>query len=610
MNGWRKNMEDANVILCKDTWGFFGVFDGHGGDQCSKFIAKRLYEELEAGPPADDAAMKSMMLKLDQEFADSKLPSGSTGTFTLVKPPDCPGGKYNIRVGNIGDSRVLLGRADGTIVEGPGTDGGLTTDHKPDWPSERERIERTGGFVQFVQGVARVNGDLAVSRCYGDTQYKQTGGPSQEDHPISAGPEMMTIDCDKSDFLCLVCDGISEGNFPNREVIKLAAEELFGNKDGKLPDAGKAAAAVVKKALATGSYDNLSCMIVLFGGGEAGGAELALETGPYDEPTHGGFKKAYEVMVEHSGLNLAQAIELRYDAAREELKEASLAPRQTLETELKAYGDGPPDSLAAGSEERTKWFTDWLAKHEVEYDPDFASMNQEELIDLCHRKPEYMALARAQGLIAPPQIVRIGEVKEVRAAVKECPSLRWTNALKEACGKYGVVIRVDNADKTAQIKVEELGLVCWLPVSVLDEVEEDDDEDEDFPVDKQRVVKVAGIEALKVAVEESAALQWNERFAEACDQTGTVLRDDPGDGTSKVRFPPPIGFTAWFPSSMLATVEGATVEGSDAASTDADGESETTVASDAGKLAVDIDKADATTDGEKNEPDAKRLRVE
>ena len=29
-------------------------------------------------------------------------------------------------------------------------------------------------------GVARVNGDLAVSRAFGDAQHKQTGGPAQD----------------------------------------------------------------------------------------------------------------------------------------------------------------------------------------------------------------------------------------------------------------------------------------------------------------------------------------------------------------------------------------------------------------------------------------------
>merc|ERR1740123_2687411 len=113
------------------------------------------------------------------------------------------------------------------MVEGAGTDGGLTTDHKPNHPDEKARIERNGGRVEEAMGgVPRVNGDLAVSRAFGDAQYKETGGPAQEDHPVTAAPEMLTMDCSGSDFLILVCDGISECNFPNREVVQLAAEEI------------------------------------------------------------------------------------------------------------------------------------------------------------------------------------------------------------------------------------------------------------------------------------------------------------------------------------------------------------------------------------------------
>ena len=34
---------------------------------------------------------------------------------------------------------IVIITAQGTLVEGSGTDGGLTTDHKPDHPSERAR---------------------------------------------------------------------------------------------------------------------------------------------------------------------------------------------------------------------------------------------------------------------------------------------------------------------------------------------------------------------------------------------------------------------------------------------------------------------------------------
>merc|ERR1719367_2313924 len=143
--------------------------------------------------------MTSLALKLDREYLDTNQPSGSTATFVIVTTPTSAGGKYGLRVGNIGDSRVLLGRADGTMIEGSGSDGCLTTDHKPDHPDERSRIERTGGTVQEVMGVSRVNGDLAVSRAFGDAQYKETGGPLQEDHPVIAAPELVTIRCDPTD---------------------------------------------------------------------------------------------------------------------------------------------------------------------------------------------------------------------------------------------------------------------------------------------------------------------------------------------------------------------------------------------------------------------------
>merc|ERR1711939_937781 len=101
------------------------------------------------------------------------------------------GGKHKLRVINAGDSRVILGKRDGTIVDGGGTDQGLTTDHKPNNPVERQRIYRCGGHVEEAAGgVARVNGELAVSRGFGDIEYKKKGGPSPSDRPVTVDPEL------------------------------------------------------------------------------------------------------------------------------------------------------------------------------------------------------------------------------------------------------------------------------------------------------------------------------------------------------------------------------------------------------------------------------------
>ena len=98
--------------------------------------------------------------------------------------------KFWTKVGNIGDSRVLLGRADGTIVEGkqismqgsnaftshpsiflwlspvtshegPGTDGGLTTDHKPDHP-----VGHKVGIGLIIQAWSGMQHSMACKRSY------------------------------------------------------------------------------------------------------------------------------------------------------------------------------------------------------------------------------------------------------------------------------------------------------------------------------------------------------------------------------------------------------------------------------------------------------------
>lgn len=59
-----------------------------------------------------------------QEFLDSEQASGSTATMCVVEAPSTAGGKHRLLVINAGDSRVLLGRRDGSIVDGKGTDQG------------------------------------------------------------------------------------------------------------------------------------------------------------------------------------------------------------------------------------------------------------------------------------------------------------------------------------------------------------------------------------------------------------------------------------------------------------------------------------------------------
>lgn len=359
MNGWRGSMEDAHVIHLEDEGGYFGVLDGHGGSQCSKWCADRLHKHLKQhGLPSDDAAAKKLVLDIDQAYLDTGTPSGSTAAMCVVRPQDSAGARYRIHVINAGDSRVLLSKADGTIVDGGGTDKGLTIDHKPDNPDERERIYRCGGTVEVAMGgVHRVNGDLAVSRGFGDASYKQTGGPAPEDRPVTANPEMGHFECDASDFILVVCDGVSEGNFPNAEVCQLAARVLHETGG----DAGAACKAVCAKAIEAESKDNISCMIILLGGATE---TTMIKQGKQSEFVPGcligcnspAYVDAYKAMCERGGTTFPAAAEQRYATVLG--RRGTLTAEETDNDELSIF-DGNLPSGSEGSAERRAWFESW-----------------------------------------------------------------------------------------------------------------------------------------------------------------------------------------------------------------------------------------------------------
>eukprot|EP01062_Namystynia_karyoxenos_P046639 TRINITY_DN34_c3_g1_i1.p1 TRINITY_DN34_c3_g1~~TRINITY_DN34_c3_g1_i1.p1 ORF type:complete len:551 (+),score=151.15 TRINITY_DN34_c3_g1_i1:110-1762(+) len=505
VNGWRVNMEDAHTVILRDNWGFFGVFDGHGGDQCSKFVAKRLTEELQGGPPPDNAAITDLILRIDQEFLDSCTPSGSTATFCFVDVPPAPGGKYKLRVGNAGDSRVLLGRIDGAIVDGNGTDQGLTIDHKPDNPDERARIERCGGHVESVMGVARVNGDLAVSRGFGDADHKKTGGPGPEDHPISAAPDIGHFEASTSDFLMLVCDGVSEGDFPNPAVVELAAQHL--RESG---DPGAAAAAICRRAIQQGSKDNISCMIVLFGGvpGATGEVQREFIPGPYTN--QGAFRDAYRCMAERAGLTLAEAVGMRYEACVREFSALQQRVGAAAGSPQEAAPEGPQSSpQAADAEGRLQQLQEEL---QLYGEPRGAEGSPE--------RAQYWAEWAETQCAPPAEGQGDGPPGQQGQTTVTMAQLRML------------------ADQNPQLR----GLLMQQGIQV--------DGGEQAPGAGRRV-KATTLNELKEAVSNHQALRWEDGMTQLAEAEGTVIVDDSSDGTTQVRFPAPLGVIAWLPTDTL-----------------------------------------------------------
>ena len=126
---------------------YFGIFDGHGGDKCSKFLKDNLDKFLFNSPnfPANPIeSIRNAFKTAEYQFYQTAVQngklvdrSGSCALIALIINDVV----YAI---NLGDSRALYSR-----------DGGkeyyqITRDHKPNDEKERNRIEKAGGKVYYA----------------------------------------------------------------------------------------------------------------------------------------------------------------------------------------------------------------------------------------------------------------------------------------------------------------------------------------------------------------------------------------------------------------------------------------------------------------------------
>ncbi|XP_014623638.1 probable protein phosphatase 2C 10 isoform X3 [Glycine max] len=142
-------------------------------------------------------------------------------------------------VANVGDSRAVLSRR--------GVAEQMTIDHEPN--TERGIIENKGGFVSNMPGdVARVNGQLAVSRAFGDKNLKSH---------LRSDPDIRYVDIDlDAELLILASDGLWKV-MANQEAVDIAR---------RIKDPQKAAKQLVVESLNRESKDDISCIVVHFKG--------------------------------------------------------------------------------------------------------------------------------------------------------------------------------------------------------------------------------------------------------------------------------------------------------------------------------------------------------
>ncbi|KAM6583508.1 hypothetical protein CsatB_010510 [Cannabis sativa] len=265
-----QNLDAINHYSTQSTAHFYGVYDGHGGNQVANYCRQRLHlalvEEIETakaglhnGSKRESwqemwkKAFSNCFAKVDAEVSSSATVAPETVGSTAVVALICP---TYIMVANCGDSRAVLCRGKAPVV--------LSIDHRPDREDEYERIEAAGGKVIQWNG-SRVFGVLAMSRSIGDKYLKPW---------IIPDPEVMFVSRAKEDeCLILASDGLWDV-MTNEEACDVArrriliwhkkhGDNLSGERGHGVDLAAQAAAEYLSKlALQKGSKDNISVIVV------------------------------------------------------------------------------------------------------------------------------------------------------------------------------------------------------------------------------------------------------------------------------------------------------------------------------------------------------------
>uniref|UniRef100_A0A7S1VKM7 PPM-type phosphatase domain-containing protein n=1 Tax=Grammatophora oceanica TaxID=210454 RepID=A0A7S1VKM7_9STRA len=338
MPGFRIQMEDAT---CCHSWPghtLLGVCDGHGDQgRVSAYVAehmpKILREQLGLVEEGDTAtALEKACLFLDNRLKSSGIKGGSTAVWALITDK-------SIIVANVGDSRCILVQQEEeedepelvpetpkVEEEGPveetkeepkdaeddkkPEDGetpkaansapttkrtttvvqALSFDHKPDRTEEKARVEKAGLSVveeSFVEeGIKHVipkvqlteNGDrLAVSRAFGDFEYKTNPSLSSQEQAVICMPEIEIHrrNAKKDIYLVLACDGVwdvMENDQVGKFVVDHVEDLVKQEATDILPQVGDA---LLTECLNRGSQDNMTAIVVAL----SDAAELVANSG-------------------------------------------------------------------------------------------------------------------------------------------------------------------------------------------------------------------------------------------------------------------------------------------------------------------------------------------
>merc|ERR1711988_1873897 len=224
----------------------------HGGGSSGTEVIDNLVKDM----------LKTTFLQTDKHYLTESehCENGSTATTVLLLG-------QRLYCANVGDSRSLLCRKFKPYA--------LSEDHKPSREDEAKRIRDSGGFV--INN--RVMGELAVSRAFGDSEFKKgireilgeentsagAKDESAEDQDqdltkplVVAEPEIDVVDVtDEDEFILLACDGLFDV-MSNQEAVDFIRTEMASHGDAQRTAESLTRTATVDLS----SRDNVSVLVV------------------------------------------------------------------------------------------------------------------------------------------------------------------------------------------------------------------------------------------------------------------------------------------------------------------------------------------------------------
>ncbi|CAD8149513.1 unnamed protein product [Paramecium octaurelia] len=193
----RKYQEDRFVAIPnlnknEDLQFFYAIYDGHAGHSVSAILENKLHDYLQKDCNFQDNLEKAILNsfeKMNEYILDCQDENqhlgGSTALCVINREKD-------LYVVNLGDSACVL-MTDQYEIEK------LNLEHKLNREDEFKRVEKMATILDR-HSIPRINGELAVTRAFGDKKHRQSG--------LIAIPEIKLHKirpCDK--YLILASDG-------------------------------------------------------------------------------------------------------------------------------------------------------------------------------------------------------------------------------------------------------------------------------------------------------------------------------------------------------------------------------------------------------------------